>query len=138
MPPARASRDNVVTDGAIDLAHLRERLKASLPDHMVPALTALDALPLTANGKLDHTALPAPGATADISAPPEGADEMALAGIWAEVLGVPRIGRDDNFFAWAAIPSRPHRSVSKCAPGSAWTCRCAGCSNARPCAALRR
>lgn len=89
----------VVTDGAIDLAHLRERLKASLPDHMVPALTALDALPLTANGKLDHAALPAPGATADISAPPDGADEMALAGIWAEVLGVPRIGRDDNFFA---------------------------------------
>ncbi|MET9700741.1 amino acid adenylation domain-containing protein [Streptomyces sp. NPDC006529] len=77
--------------------HLRERL----PEYMVPeAFVTLDALPLTANGKLDRAALPAPdwsaGSTA-LLAPRDGT-ERALAEIWSTVLGVARIGLADDFF----------------------------------------
>ncbi|MFI0982041.1 amino acid adenylation domain-containing protein [Streptomyces sp. NPDC021093] len=77
--------------------HLRERL----PDYMVPeAFVTLDALPLTANGKLDRAALPAPdwstGSTALLA--PRDDTERALAEIWSTVLGVARIGLADDFF----------------------------------------
>ncbi|HEV7371269.1 AMP-binding protein, partial [Arenibaculum sp.] len=81
---------------------LRAHLGSTLPDYMVPAAyVRLDALPLTANGKLDRKALPAPdddayGARAHEA--PVGPVEEALARIWAEVLGVERIGRHDHFF----------------------------------------
>src|SRR5215211_1864786 len=69
---------------------------------MVPAaFVALDALPLTANGKLDRKALPAPGGDAYARGSyeaPLGEVEAALAGIWAEVLRVERVGRWDHFF----------------------------------------
>jgi len=88
---------------ALNPRALREQLHASLPDYMVPtAFVRLDALPLTANGKLDRTALPAPAAEAfdqrDYQAP-QGALEITVAAIWAEVLGVERVGRQDQFFA---------------------------------------
>jgi len=83
-----------------DIAALRNALGAELPDYMVPAaFVVVPALPLTPNGKLNRHALPQPsfdGGQAVV--PPEGPAEIALAGIWAEVLGVPRIGRADNFF----------------------------------------
>ncbi|MFG1312281.1 amino acid adenylation domain-containing protein [Xanthobacter autotrophicus] len=89
-----------VASGPLDPMAVRERLQAGLPDYMVPAhVVALDALPLTANGKLDRAALPEPRANATLSAPPEGADEEALAAIWRDVLGAGEIGREDNFFA---------------------------------------
>lgn len=77
--------------------HLRERL----PEYMVPeAFVTLDALPLTANGKLDRAALPAPdwstGSTALLA--PRDETERALAEIWSTVLGVARIGLADDFF----------------------------------------
>ncbi|MEU1513048.1 amino acid adenylation domain-containing protein [Streptomyces sp. NPDC005811] len=76
-------------------------LAARLPDYMVPpTVTALDALPLNANGKVDRRALPAPGATAagpDTPVPPSGPVEELVAGIWTELLGV-RAGAHDNFF----------------------------------------
>ena len=82
---------------------LREQLAAQLPEYMVPAaFVALQALPLTPNGKVDRKALPAPDAQAYASKEyeaPMGDIEGALAHIWAEVLGVERIGRRDNFFA---------------------------------------
>jgi hypothetical protein len=81
---------------------LRAGLQASLPDYMVPqAFVLLDALPLTPNGKLDRAALPAPGASAGAAefAPPQTESEQTLAAIWAEVLGLERVGRADNFFA---------------------------------------
>lgn len=83
-------------------AALRHDLARHLPEHMVPAAFIwLDAWPLTVNGKLDRTALPAPdddsrGAAAFL--PPEGAIEEAIAQVWRDILNAPRIGRRDNFF----------------------------------------
>ncbi|MFB9444226.1 non-ribosomal peptide synthetase/MFS transporter [Dactylosporangium vinaceum] len=79
---------------------LRTALKQVLPDAMVPAAyVPLDALPVTANGKLDRRALPAPAveARAQFTAPAT-ASEVAIAGVWAAVLGVARVGADDDFF----------------------------------------
>ncbi|MHC8406521.1 amino acid adenylation domain-containing protein [Pseudomonas sp. TMB3-21] len=81
--------------------NLRAALKVDLPDYMVPShWLLLDALPLTANGKLDRKALPMPDAQ-EWQRPfeaPEGDLEQRLAAIWADVLGVAQIGRRDNFF----------------------------------------
>ncbi len=81
-------------------ADLRGHLAAALPDYMIPAtFTALDALPLTANGKLDRRALPAPGRdTAAGYVPPRTPAEHAIAAIWAGVLGLDQVGIHDNFF----------------------------------------
>ncbi|WP_259675526.1 non-ribosomal peptide synthase/polyketide synthase [Burkholderia gladioli] len=87
---------------AVSAEALREHLAAGLPAHMVPqALVALDALPLMPNGKLDRKALPAPsrGEGAGALALPMSAEEQTVAGIWAGVLGLERVGRDDDFFA---------------------------------------
>ncbi|MEW2378725.1 amino acid adenylation domain-containing protein [Micromonospora sp. NPDC047812] len=82
---------------------LRTRLAGVLPEHMVPAAYVRVAeWPLTPNGKLDHRALPAPDGSAFATrhyTEPVGPAETALAAIWAEVLGVERVGRHDNFFA---------------------------------------
>ena len=80
---------------------LRELLSRSLPDYMIPAaFVALDDLPLNANGKLDRRNLPAPepdnAASSYIA--PRTDPEQAIARIWADVLGVPRVGVHDNFF----------------------------------------
>jgi amino acid adenylation domain-containing protein len=81
---------------------LRAQLLASLPDYMVPAaFVGLAGFPLTANGKLDRAALPAPDMAAVAARPyeaPQGDVEMALALIWQELLGLERVGRDDHFF----------------------------------------
>ncbi|HWW71482.1 MAG TPA: alpha/beta fold hydrolase, partial [Duganella sp.] len=85
-----------------DPARLRARLGATLPDYMLPsAFVALDALPLTPNGKLDRKALPAPegqGLAHQTYEAPQGEVEQMIAGLWAELLGVERVGRHDNFF----------------------------------------
>ena len=88
--------------GGADQAALRTALRRRLPDYMVPsAFTALDALPLQPNGKLDRRALPAPqrgrDETAQYTAPQPGSQAM-VAAVWAEVLHVERIGVDDDFF----------------------------------------
>ncbi|NIF19992.1 phosphopantetheine-binding protein, partial [Pantoea sp. Cy-639] len=84
------------------IAELHERLQGQLPDYMLPAAyVQLEALPLTANGKLDRRALPQPGSDAVVSRTfeaPQGAIEMALAALWAEVLKVEQVGRHDHFF----------------------------------------
>ncbi|GAB7045391.1 hypothetical protein JCM9534A_05170 [Catenuloplanes indicus JCM 9534] len=77
------------------LGHLRTRL----PDYMVPAqLIAVDALPLNRNGKVDRTALPDPDLTADRYEAPRTVTEQRIADVWAQVLGLERVGRDDSFF----------------------------------------
>ncbi|MBO4122680.1 amino acid adenylation domain-containing protein [Cupriavidus gilardii] len=82
-----------------DIAPLKSRLKAQLPDHMVPAqLIALDRLPVTPNGKLDRRALPAPVWETQGYVAPRNEIEALLAQVWQEVLGVERVGLTDNFF----------------------------------------
>lgn len=87
---------------SLSAAALRERLSSQLPDHMVPsAFVLLPALPVTSNGKLDRTALPAPdhaAMTEQAYIAPEGPTERALAGIWSELLGIDHVGREDHFF----------------------------------------
>ncbi|MBS7425672.1 syringopeptin non-ribosomal peptide synthetase SypA [Pseudomonas syringae] len=87
---------------ALDIEHLRNHLQGLLPDYMVPAAyVQLDALPLTANGKLDRRALPAPDSQSLISRgyeTPQGEVETLLASIWADVLQVEQVGRHDHFF----------------------------------------
>ncbi|MFF7652578.1 amino acid adenylation domain-containing protein, partial [Streptomyces sp. NPDC007983] len=86
---------------APDAEELREHTARSLPDYMVPsAWVVLDAIPLTANGKLDRRALPAPGPSVreGVYTAPRTDAERALAEVWQEVLGVEEIGVHDNFF----------------------------------------
>ncbi|WP_330261289.1 non-ribosomal peptide synthetase [Streptomyces sp. NBC_00539] len=89
--------------GSVSGSALRDRLSTTLPAYMVPAaFVALDRFPTTTNGKLDRSALPAPG-PAPVGGPAAAADGMTrsqelIAGVWASVLGAPHIGPDDNFF----------------------------------------
>jgi amino acid adenylation domain-containing protein len=87
----------------VDAAELRAHLGRRLPEHMIPSLfVSLEALPRTPNGKVDRRSLPAPDASRagdDSYAPPSDPTEELLAGFWAEVLGLDRVGVNDNFFA---------------------------------------
>ncbi|WP_156669618.1 non-ribosomal peptide synthetase, partial [Mycobacterium sp. E3339] len=86
--------------GTADPAGVRAALAERLPAYMVPAaVVVVDAIPLTVNGKLDARALPAPDYhDADRYRPPVSAVEEILAGIYAQVLGLERVGVDDSFF----------------------------------------
>ncbi len=85
----------------MDTAALRESLRGRLPEYMLPSvLVALDSLPLTANGKLDRAALPVPDLSGMTSGRgPRTAREEVLCGLFAQVLGLPKVGIDDSFFA---------------------------------------
>src|SRR5205085_6171615 len=85
---------------AVDVGALRAALGRELPDYMVPsALVVLDRLPLTPNGKLDRRALPEPELGAGrVHRAARTPREELLCGLFAEVLGVERVGIGDNFF----------------------------------------
>ncbi|HEX2081289.1 MAG TPA: amino acid adenylation domain-containing protein [Longimicrobium sp.] len=92
-------REGASIDPAALTAHARDRL----PAYMVPAaIVALDAFPRTVSGKVDRNALPAPvfsAAAEDAYVAPRTPVEEVLAGIWARVLGMDRVGVEDDFFA---------------------------------------
>ena len=98
-----AAGDIVQVPGvAPDMNELRSFLREKLPDYMIPsAIILLEAFPLTANGKIDRKALPAPQMEALRNleyAAPRSPTEECLSNIWMEVLGVNRVGADDDFF----------------------------------------
>ncbi|HLL45477.1 MAG TPA: amino acid adenylation domain-containing protein, partial [Longimicrobiaceae bacterium] len=100
--------------GDVDADALREHLRRSLPEYMVPAaFVGLDRLPLTPNGKLDVRALPAPDFAAEGQVAPRTPAEEVLAGIWTEVLGVERVGRHDDFFELGGHSLLATRVVSR-------------------------
>ncbi|WP_346072797.1 non-ribosomal peptide synthase/polyketide synthase [Saccharopolyspora thermophila] len=90
----------VVTTGEIDPTEVRRHVAATLPDYMVPsAVVRLESLPLTANGKLDRRALPAPDLSALVGGrAPRNQREELLCGLFGDVLEVDGVGIDDSFF----------------------------------------
>ncbi len=97
------SMEYITETQGLSLAHLRSFLKEKLPDYMVPSIfVMLDALPLTPNRKVDRRALPAPNEVKSVLeetfVAPQTPLEEHLAEIWAQVLGVERVGACDNFF----------------------------------------
>lgn len=94
----------VPVKGALQERDLREYLRQQLPEYLVPSrFVPLEKMPLTASGKLDRTALREPALLSSKSnqdyEAPEGVVEECLAILWAGLLGVPRVGRNDGFFA---------------------------------------
>jgi hypothetical protein len=92
----------VASDAGLTVDSLRTHLVGLLPSHAIPpSLTILPVMPLNANGKVDRRALPRttprPPATG-ITHQPATATERLIAGVWREVLGLPRVNADDNFF----------------------------------------
>ncbi|TDF92725.1 non-ribosomal peptide synthetase [Paenibacillus piri] len=111
---------------ALSVSELRKSLSASLPDYMVPAhLMQLKEMPVTSNGKLDLKLLPEPEARTDTESfrEPEGEMERRLAAIWQDVLGVTRIGAEDDFFSLGGhslkammLTSKIHQQLERYVP----------------------
>ena len=110
--------------GTTDPIAARAALAERLPGFMVPAaVVALDTLPITVNGKLDTRALPAPDyQTTDHYRAPTNAVEEILAGIYAQVLGLDRVGIDDSFFDLGGDSILSMQVVAR-ARASGLTCR---------------
>jgi amino acid adenylation domain-containing protein len=105
-------------ESVVVTSELRAFLKERLPEYMVPsAFVMLEALPLNANGKIDRKALAATPATqadaCDSYVAPRGATEEMIAGVWAEVLRVERVGAHDDFFALGGHSLKATQVVSR-------------------------
>ncbi|MGZ3102047.1 amino acid adenylation domain-containing protein [Streptomyces sp. H72] len=80
-------------------AELHHRVAAELPEYMVPTVVLVEALPLTPNGKLDRAALPAPSRGGDGSGAAVTPQEQVLCELFAQALGLERVGTEESFFA---------------------------------------
>ncbi|MCA9918597.1 MAG: amino acid adenylation domain-containing protein, partial [Anaerolineales bacterium] len=107
----------VVSAAPLASQTLRTELAASLPDYMVPAsFIALEAMPLTPNGKIDHSALPQPDVQHEVAAhyvAPRNETEAALAAVWAEAFGLEQVGIEDNYFDLGGDSIRSIRLLGK-------------------------
>ncbi|HEX2079479.1 MAG TPA: amino acid adenylation domain-containing protein, partial [Longimicrobium sp.] len=102
--------------GGVEADEVREHLRRSLPEYMVPAaFVVLERLPLTPNGKLDRKALPAPelASAEERYVAPRTPVEEVLAGIWAEVLRLERVGVEESFFELGGHSLLATRVVSR-------------------------
>ncbi|MEU6796705.1 amino acid adenylation domain-containing protein [Nonomuraea wenchangensis] len=107
-----------VTPATVEAAAVRSALRERLPDYMVPAhVVALDRLPLNPNGKIDRAALPEPVAEQAAYAAPATPDEELVAGVFARVLGVERVGAGDDFFALGGDSFAAVRAVKEIGRG---------------------
>jgi len=98
----------------VDVSALRRYLSAHLPDFMVPkTIVVLDDMPLTPNGKLDRHALPAPDVSTASTRSPSTEREIVLAELFCEVLGLSKVGIDDNFFDLGGHSLLASRLVSR-------------------------
>ncbi|OZC55760.1 non-ribosomal peptide synthetase [Rhodococcus sp. 06-621-2] len=106
----------VTSTGTADSEQLAAGVRGTLPDYMVPAVfVALDEFPLNASGKLDRKALPVPG-SADLATEyraPENDVERAIVAVFEDVLGVDRVGVDDDFFALGGNSLSATRAVAR-------------------------
>ncbi|MFI6084255.1 amino acid adenylation domain-containing protein, partial [Streptomyces sp. NPDC051217] len=109
-----AGDDSYDITAGVSAKELRRFAAGRLPEFMVPsAFVVLDELPLTPNGKLDKAALPEPEFTGGAYRAPRTAEEQALAAAYAEVLGLERVGIDDDFFAVGGDSIRSIQLVSR-------------------------
>lgn len=111
-------------DAELDEEDLRRHAAEQLPSYMVPpAFVVLDALPLTANGKVDRAALPDPAVLRDpsqLGEPPRTDAERTLAEIWCRLLEVEEIGRHENFFELGGDSLLAVRSLAVAAGAGIW------------------
>ncbi|MGX1270555.1 amino acid adenylation domain-containing protein [Streptomyces phaeoluteigriseus] len=112
---AGSTRLAAFVTGDVDVAEVKAELSTTLPDYMVPAaFVVLDRLPLTANGKVDRKALPAPDlAAGQTGRRPRTPQEQVLCAVFAEVLGVEQIGIDDDFFEFGGHSLLATRAISR-------------------------
>ena len=99
-------------------SEMRAFLRRTLPDYMLPsAFVSLESFPLTPNGKIDRRALPPPDRSnrlrESIWSEPRGPIDAPLAAIWSEVLGVERIGTEDDFFALGGHSLHATKAISR-------------------------
>ncbi len=107
----------LVVEGELSIAALKEHLSSSLPDYMIPAhFIRLEKLPLNANGKIDRKILPSPEEGDQLSLgymEPRDEVEKRLAKVWAEVLGISRVGINDDFFEIGGYSLKATEMISR-------------------------